>query len=228
MKSGTNSEQTPAILPRSHWKPLPVDSPPTGVLTFYHSSSASSVPTRAVDRLFDNKRDPNFETRTYGLFTDCNNRMRTACVRDHRRYLFLMTNWKGQRGVAGFLDLGFYANITINPNLATGVALRARRLHLVSPLLPYRGGGRYVGFSARNVSARGINGSGPLRGAALVDTETTVALVKALLKRPDRTPEYMTELRRLEDVNFERTGYRYPDVHRRDRFGRDDVRRYLF
>lgn len=210
------------------WKALSTTEPREGVLTFYLSSSAARVPTRAVDRYMDHKRDPNFETMTYGLFTDCNRVMRTACVRDGRRYLFFMTSWKGKRCVTGFMEIGWVAEITLNEKLERGFALKAKQLHLVVPPLPFLGRGPAVKFGARAVGARGIAGSGPLRGASKLDAETTAALIAALQTRRRATASYIRELHRLEEGNLKEYGYRYPDVHRLKPFTEDDVERYLF
>ncbi len=222
MKSGRASP------PRATWKPLPARKPSTGVLTFYHSSDAARVPTRAVDRPTDHKRDPNFETMTYGLFTDCNRSMRTACVREGRRYLFFMTSWKGRRYLVGCADVGWFAEVTLNQDLEMGFALKARKLDLVFPPLPFLGNGPSIKFDARSIGPRGIKGSGPLRGASKLDATTTAGLITALRKRPHRTALYVRELHRLEEENFRKFRYRYPDVHRMDPFVEADVERYLF
>jgi len=176
----------------------------------------------------DHKRDPNFETMTYGLFTDCNRRMRTACVREGRRYLFLMTSWRGRRLVTGFMDIGWFAEVTLNQNLERGVALKARKLVLVFPPLRLLGEGPAVKFDAKAVGARSIKGKGPPRGAAKLDADATTALISALRRRPKATTIYLREIRRLEEENLKETGYRYPDVHRMEPFTETDVQRYLF
>ncbi len=211
-----------------NWQKMPAEKSHTGILTFYYSSDKAEVPTRGVDKLKDHKRDPNFETRTYGLFTDCNQRMRKAAVREGRNILFFMTSWRGRRYVTGFMRIGWFAEVTLNENLERGYALKADRMFLAFPPLPFFGNGPHTKFNAGNISYSGIVGSGPLRGAAKLDQDSTLALINALMKRRMATNQYIRELHRLEDENLKRFEYRYPDIHKVEQFSESDIKKYLF
>jgi hypothetical protein len=141
--------------------------------------------------------------------------------------LFFMTSWRGQRRVTGFMEIGSFAEVTLNENLERGYALKGRLLRLVFPPLPFLGGPA-VKFGAEAISARGIKGSGPKRGASKLDADTTASLMMAIRKRPRASSLYLRELHRLETENLKEFGYTYPDVHKMKPFTEEDVQRYLF
>ncbi len=197
-----------------------------GYLTYYYSSRQSNIPTRAVDRIGDNKRDPNLETRTYGVFTDCNCRGRKNVVRDGRKYLFFMTNFKNVRQVTGYYEIGWFHNVHCSISTKT-VALKASRVHFVGS------GIRFVGKPQRTIRHNDISDDeirifGPPRGCCRLDHKSVSKLLESLNGKEDISGHYVREIKKLETENLKDSGkYRYPSSHREETFRVKDIGAYL-
>ena len=55
----------------------------------YLADDLSRLPVRHITRPHDNKSDPNIETGTYGLFSTCENQMRSGIVNRGAQYISL-------------------------------------------------------------------------------------------------------------------------------------------
>src|SRR5438445_433007 len=90
---GTPASDEPTLdirPPNPPWKPLqPADK--GGYLSFYYSDSNSKIPVRDITRLGDSKSDPNVETRTYGMFSTCEEDMRRSLVQKGIAHIFFCT-----------------------------------------------------------------------------------------------------------------------------------------
>jgi hypothetical protein len=53
------------------WKEIEKNTETTGHLAYYYSNDESELPVRAVGKKWDNKSDPNIETKSYGMFSTC-------------------------------------------------------------------------------------------------------------------------------------------------------------
>ncbi len=138
------------IPPSSQWTQLHI-ADKGGFLSFYYSDSNSVIPVRDITRLGDSKSDPNLETKTYGMFSTCEEDMRRRGVRldiRFRRYLYL-------------------------------------------------------------------------------DPETVERLLSLIKAAPDKTEEYIKEIRRLELTNLQKHGFTYPNWKKKEGFDWEWARKYL-
>lgn len=92
------------------WTPLGDESGGAGYLSVYLSEPLARYPIRHVTKNANNKSDPNIETGTYGLFSTCERPMRRKIVREGRRNLFFLADYKRRgRALTGYYDLAWFA-----------------------------------------------------------------------------------------------------------------------
>jgi hypothetical protein len=214
--------------PNPPWQSLVVDEPPCGYLSFYFSDELSKLPVRAVTRVvgrrYDNKSDPNLETGTYGLFSTCERTMRAGVVSNGRPYLFFVTRAGGVRALAGFYRIGWWASgppiaaYRTGQNQPPDFRLAARESRFIAPALDLR-------QVAVETSDPTIAGS--FRLYKRLDALQTEKLLAVLNSRPDRTADLVDEIHRLERLNLQRTGARYPGWGRRSGFDWEEARPWL-
>ncbi len=182
--------------PKDAWIKHEVAEDAKSSLSFYYSEDLSPLPVRAVTKPGDNKADPNLETGTYGLFTTCGRRARSAIVSHERPYLFFCTRRSGERVLTGYYRIGWYAK---HRKIKRDFALAAGDVHFVKKPIPLA-----------EVNQRlGTNFSEAFRQVRLVKPEDAECLRDMLCKQPDATEKYIAEIRRLERFNASRSGYRY-------------------
>ena len=179
------------------WKPLAPDPAAGGSLSVFYSDPLAAVPVREVTRLGDNKADPNLETGTYGLFSTCGRATRAGIVRDRRPFLFFTSSWGGQRVLAGYYRLGWYA-CTPSP-AARDFALAAESVRFDADPLPL----------ATVDDRLGTRFSRRFRSALTLSEEEASRLANLLDGRPDGTGYYLAEVDRLERFNQCHGGHRY-------------------
>lgn len=209
---GTRSDARP---PNPPWRELPRGESETGFLSFYYSDSLSALAVRAVTLAGNNKADPNLETGTYGLFSTCGHGMRASVVRHGDRYLFFVTNRGGERVLAGYYRLRWYAPSVVN-GAAPDYALAAAHVHFIDPPI------RLAVLRGAASAAQGW-----FRVYKRVDSDTAAALVDLLERLPDCTADYLREIDRLERFNRFRTGFRYVAWERREPFTWEYASDYL-
>ena len=210
-----------------HWQKLDTNSQqPTGHIAYYYSDQEAELPVRGVRKQWDSKADPNFETRTYGLFSTCMPPARKNIVDRSDSFIFFFTNWKGQRIFTGYYELGHYIDTGITPR-ANGkarsfrdFALRAKRVHFVKVGIPLIGR-RWSKITIESFQDDVIDAYGP-RDFKKIDSAITQRLRQMLDRQKDSTEEYIRELRKLEKENLEKHDFRYPSWHRIEAFSETD------
>jgi hypothetical protein len=191
------SGQTDVRPPNNPWVRLPTVEPEVGCLSFYLSDELASVPVRAVTLPGNNKSDPNLETGTYGLFSTCEQQMRTSVVRRGLSYLFFVTRWQGERHLTGQYRLNWYSEGTFGHDSLPDYALAAESIRFVNPIP--------MASLARSVGERLAD---PFRTFRLLDAPETRAINRLLTRSPDRSDAYLSEIDRLERFNLHFVGYR--------------------
>jgi hypothetical protein len=216
MTGNPTPNRTQARPPDARWRPLDPGEPATGYASYYLSDELAIWPVRAITRIKDNKSDPNLETGTYGLFSTCQREMRSGIVRDPPRYVFFVTRPReGPRQLTGYYRLGWYTPGSLHRRIRD-FALAADAMRFVDsiplPALP-------DGLAATLAGRWRLN-----KRLTAAQTEALAALVDGL---PDRTPEYLREIDRLETINRFHSGYRYPSWRRDEPWTWADAGRYL-
>lgn len=208
-------DSAPASPPGGQWAKLD-SANGTGYLSIYLSEPLARYPIRHISRPADNKSDPNIETATFGLFSTCEQQMRSKIVHEGRPYLFFATKHAHkQRALTGYYKIAWYAEST--GGAANGDhALVASEMKFSDPIL----------FDSLPEPAR--SACLPwFRTIRPVDAPTALALLDVLERAPDRTQRYLAELRRLEHFAAYHSGYSYPSWGRVSPFSWADAPRYL-
>lgn len=214
--------------PNEPWVRLDPAASPGGYLSYYYSDSLSRIPVRAVTRFvgrrFDNKSDPNFETRTYGLFSTCEVTMRASVVSRRAPYLVFVTTVGTRRCVSGYFRIGWWAPgppmaaYQTRTGLRPDVMLAADDGWFVSRALP-------LDELSAELDDPGLSGwFRTFKGISPTQVEGLIGQIRA---RPDATAEYVDEVHRLERLNLRFTGFRYPGWRRVDHFDWEAARKYL-
>jgi hypothetical protein len=184
--------------------------------SYYLSDELAALPVRAVTRLLDNKSDPNIETGTYGLFSTCEEKMRSGIATHRPRYIVFVTKLRGKgRHVTGLYRISHVAPGALAKQIRD-FAIAADEVRFIDPVpvedLP---------DSVRPaLSTR-------WRLYRRLSPEATAAIVDFIRDRPDRTSDYLEELARVETINAFHSGFSYPTWGRREGFSWDDAARYL-
>jgi len=203
--------------PAPPWEPL-ADSG-RGYLSVYYSDPLARYPVREVTRPGDNKSDPNVETLTYGLFSTCEPRMRNRIVHDGAATLFFVTSHRPRvraRAIAGYYVIGWQTQGTRGAQ-NHDYALAARTARFIDPIPVTDLDGELAAACAGRYRT-----CKPLRPDASAELRS---LVDA---RPDRLPDYLGELDRLEHFAQARTGYAYPSWGREHGFSWHDAPAYYY
>jgi hypothetical protein len=212
---GAMRHVTPTPPPVGEWAKLDGASG-AGYLSIYLSEPFARYPIRHITRPADNKSDPNIETGTFGLFSTCEQQMRSKIVREGRPHLFFATKHRrGSRALAGYYKIGWYAEST--GGVSNGdYALAASELKFIDPIL----------FEALPEPARSVCRPG-FRTIRPLDAPTRTALLNVIERANDRTERYLLELRRMERFARFHSGYSYPSWGRIDPFSWADATGYL-
>jgi hypothetical protein len=202
--------------PHLPWHAFNHAEPAIGYVSYYLCDELARWPVRAVTRIKDNKSDPNLETGTYGLFSTCEEKMRSGIVASAPRYLFFVTRpRKAGRQLTGMYELGWWAPGSLHLR-TRDFALAARAIRFIDPVPLEQLPGELAGLL-----------SGKWRLNKRLDSEHTAALVRYVASRPDKTSDYLQEVDRVERINQFHSGYRYPTWRREDPWSWADAARYL-
>ena len=125
--------------PNPPWCDLQPRDSAGGFLSFFLRDELSGMAVRAVTLPGNNKSDPNIETGTYGLFSTCCQDMRAGAVARRCRWLFFLTRQNGERVLAGYYRIRWYAR---GPLVLSGRSadylLAAEEMRFVHPTVPIR------------------------------------------------------------------------------------------
>jgi len=197
-----------AIPPNPPWITLDVQEISGGYLSYFYNDDLSLVPVRAITKIRDNKVDPNMETQTYGLFSPCNKNMRKSIVRRGCSRIFFVTNRKTVRVLVGIYFLKWYAEI---PQEIDDFCLAANHIWFVENPIPL----------SQIDKVCGINISRKFRTHLRVDIEECKKIEDILLRKPNATKMYLSEIDRLERFNLKHSGYRYASGRIREKYSWD-------
>ena len=203
--------------PAAPWSPLRVEQPATGYLSMYLADDLSRLPVRHITRPHDNKSDPNIETGTYGLFSTCEQQMRSGIVNRGAQYIVFMCRWGGRRVVSGFYRLAWKAPGTLHSPTKADFVLAADTVHFVDPPIPVSDLPEHLATVAGT----------RFRLFKRLESAHTQELISILIGRPNALPGYLTETDRLERFQSFHSGYRYVSWQQREPFTWNMAHRYL-
>jgi hypothetical protein len=191
------------------WIPLQVISGSKAALSFYYSDRLSKTPIRDVSHKDDPKPDPNLETMTFGLFSRCDNAMRATIVREGIELHFFCTGRCGQQGrirvLTGYYRYGWYFRVPSSGrkpknNVRDDYMLAAKQIKFVDP-----------GFPLADLTdfLHGVRLDRRFRTFRYVDEKTATRLLQLLHNTPDATEQYVSEIKRVEQLVMERDNLLY-------------------
>lgn len=202
--------------PAAPWQAMDFPASPQAFVSFYISDDLARWPVRAITLPKNNKSDPNLETLSYGLFSTCEPKMRVGIVNRNVRHIVFLTNIRSKgRHVTGYYELGWYTHGSLWPNVRD-YALAARSARFIEPI-PV---GAFGGGLGDRLQRR-------WRSFILLDAELSAELLSIVSAAPDKTLEYLSEIDRLERINYYFTGHRYVSWQRREPWTWADAARYL-
>lgn len=185
--------------PNPPWQPLPKNPAHFATLTFYFSDSKSSeIPIRDVSCRGDPKPDPNFETQTYGLFSGCCKNERKSIAEKGLKVQFFCTS----RGDNTRVLTGYYLPAWYCPMENGDYAIAAKSARFVSP-----------GFVLKDL-VEYLNGYPIHKRFRLwryVPEGVAYRLLHILNCVPDKTDQYISEIKALENYSLKKYGILYHD-----------------
>lgn len=193
-------------------------------LTLYYSEDEiSRYPVREVTKVRDNKSDPNLETMSYGLCSTCTRDIRSGLVKNDRPYLFFCTNFKGERHLAGYYQIGWHS---LGPPLITNYRnggirddyrLVADEMHWIHPPVSFEEVENRTGFEGIRSRFR----------KKLISSDRAEQLLGLLHEQEDCSERFIDEIRRLELINKRYHEYRYPTWEREPVFDWGTIQDYV-
>jgi hypothetical protein len=132
--------------------------------------------------------------------------MRAGIVREGRPHMFFVTRRGAERVLAGYYEIGWSARAKPIPAAWTGkkflddFALAAIRVHFLAEPIP-------LSHVASRVGDPGVNGW--FRLNKKVEGATCRRILSLMGRLPDATPNFVSEIHRLERINHRFTGFRY-------------------
>lgn len=183
--------------PNLPWIPLKSSEGSKAALSFYYSDPLSKIPVREVSHKNDPKPDPNLETKTFGLFSTCDKRMRATIVRQGIELHFFCTNRAGVKVLTGYYRIGWYYEV---PDTKDDYMLAAKGAKFVAPGFPLHELKPYL---------RGFQIDKRFRTFRYIPGDPADLLLLLLKDTPNATPQYISEIRRLERLTLKRDGYIY-------------------
>lgn len=203
------------IPPLSPWKEVKLNATAGGSLSFYYSDNLSSIPVRFVTKVGDNKADPNLETLTYGMFSTCQKGLRSAFVREGRRYLFFFTKWKDSRVLVGYYAIKWYTPV-VNSD-PRDFALAADKAHFMAKPLSFVEIDKHCQTNLNKKFRMMLN----------VSNDECSRLVKFIDSQPNALDTYISEIHRLEHFNKSQSGYKYVGRKLEESFSWDVAAPYI-
>jgi hypothetical protein len=186
-----------------------------GMVVYYTTDPVSEVPIREIPEEIDSPvpADPNYETKTYGLFACQRPKVRAGFMKNKARYLFFMTKYAGTNidlndsyMVTGFYHIvktadakklhirhcSEYECLDLNSCMAF-LADEVRFLAVQDALVLNEEMLKEWGYGARITRQTRI----------LLDPEKTASLLEYLRSKPDATKAYIDETKRLQPHGLE-------------------------
>jgi len=208
------------------WQQIEKNGEQTGHLAYYYSNQETELPVRDVTKRYDNKSDPNIETKSYGMFSTCMPPARKNIIDRGDSYIFFFTRRNNQRILTGYYELDKFVPTGITPTRGgkpskfKDIALLAKRTHFVKDGIPFTGDTWSI-IKLEHIQENEIKGFGP-RDFVKIDAKMTKKLKKLLDKQKDITDKYVEEIHNLENLNKENSGKSYPTWKRNNGFTTKD------
>lgn len=196
-KAGDKAKMGP---PSPPWIPLVHGTSGKAALSFYYSDPRSRVPIRDISHKNDPKADPNLEIGTFGRFSICDRGMRATIVKQGIELHFFCTSRCGPHGnlrvLTGYYRYGWYIRAQDLAKKLTRTKLKdyllvAREMRFVSPGFPLSDLTGYL---------RGERLDRRFRTFRYIDEKTAVRLLHLINDTPDAHKEYVSEIRRIEEI----------------------------
>jgi hypothetical protein len=201
--------------PNPPWQELNAPANAGGYLSIYYSEDLSRLPVRWVTKPGDTKSDPNLETLTYGMFSFCGYQTRSGVLTRKYPHLFFATSRKGERRLAGYYHIGWFAKAASDRE--RDFCLAADVAHFIENPIPLTKVDRICGT---NVSQQ-------FRTVRLLSGVECKKMLVLIHSHPDATSKYLEEIDRLERFNLAHGGYRYFRRHQKEKFSWDIAGKYL-
>ena len=186
--------------PNPPWLPIQKGPSDLATISFYYSDRNSpSVPVRDVSHKHDAKRDPNIETLTYGLFSDCCEDARKAIVEKGIGLQFFCTlRANVTRVLTGYYRPAWYCEMGDND-----YAIAAESARFISP-------GYALGDLVQFLEEYPIDRF--FRPWKYIKGEKAIQRLLLLINvAPDATKQHISEIHRLEMYSLEQYGQMYAD-----------------
>jgi hypothetical protein len=185
--------------PNSPWQPLKLKQSTYATITFSFGDSMSKIaPIRDVSCKGDPKPDPNYETKTYGLFSGCCKDERKSIVEKGVNLQFFCTARESNfRVLTGYYRPLWYCKLGEDD-----YAIAAKQAHFISPgfalkdLVPYLNGFHIDKF---------------FRRWKYLPEDIANRLVILINNFPNAINEYVSEVNRLESYALKKYGTLYHD-----------------
>jgi len=204
-------------MPEPPWKQLRSGDARKGYASVYLSDDLARYPVRGITKVGDNKSDPNIETMTYGLCSTCEATMRTSVVERGIADIFFICNPRGEgRSLTGRYEIGWFAEGPLHRDNQKDYALAAVSARFIDPI-PIEG----IDQPARSALSTGF------RQIKILEPDVRNQLRSLVDDLPDRTDQYIQEVRRLEAFASYHTKFHYPSWQRDEPWTLDDAERYL-
>jgi hypothetical protein len=186
--------------PNRPWQPIEYGSDNIATITFYYSDEkAPLIPVRDVSHRMDAKRDPNIETKTYGMFSNCCKGERKAIVTEGIKIQFFCTSRGNPRArvLTGYYIPKWYCELAPND-----FAIAAETIRFVSPGFVLSDIVQYMGYPIADFFRTWKH----IRGKKAIDR------LKLLIdSAADATIDYLNEMNRLEQNALNDYGRMYFD-----------------
>jgi hypothetical protein len=204
----------------------------TGMVVFYASDPISELPIREVPEELPSEipPDPHYETGTYGFYGCGKSKIRAAFVKSKVRYLLFVTKYAGtdadykdKLAITGFYKIAKTAEVKkihirygtdyscLNEQNCT--ALRADEVRFVA---------MKDGFVVTDEVLKSWDYKARMtkQTRVMLDEQHTVEIVDFLKSKPDITPEYVAETKRLQphsedEIEEEFEDYKEPSSENR-------------
>jgi len=106
---------------------------PTGYLDWYYSDPRSSLPIRDVTkRKGRNKKEPNYEGRTFNEHVRCNVPLLNGAIKRMHGYIFFFTEFKGEYLITGYYKISGITKKKIKDSKGERHAIKANQVRFYS------------------------------------------------------------------------------------------------
>jgi hypothetical protein len=187
--------------PNMPWKPIEKKTDIATMSYYVGDSKSAVIPIRDASNWKYAKRDPNIETKTYGLFSHCCEKERKAIVEQGITTQFFVTSRiNARRVLTGYYKPAWYCKF--GPD---DYAIAANKIRFVSPGFELGMLGEYMGFPMDDF----FRGRLPWRYVKEQDVIRKLLLL--LDTAANETKAHLKEIKEQEETALNLRGYIYED-----------------